>query len=126
MGLFTMTLRLGVAGLGRREKDTETDIEAGEKEVELPGHDRLKIAVSLNFIGDTCLRTNLVTKKALAYSLDGDVIAVITDNPSSAETIPFMLPEYDCVHLATIHEVEYWKIYIGKGKTQFKHFSHAL
>ncbi len=125
MGLFTMTFRLGATGLGRREEGTGA-IEVGEREVELPGHFRLKIAVSLNFIGDTCLRTNLVTKKALAYSLDGDVIAIITDNPSSAETIPFMLPDYDCVHLATIHEVEYWKIYIGKGKTQFKHFAHAL
>jgi TusA-related sulfurtransferase len=126
MSLFAMAFRFGGTGLGRREEGTETTIEAGEKEVELPGHDRLKIAVSLNFIGDTCLRTNLVTKKALAYSLDGDVIAIITDNPSSAETIPFMLPDYDCVHLATIHEVEHWKIYIGKGKTQFKHFAHAL
>lgn len=126
MSLFGMTLRFGVTGLSRREEDTETDIEAGEKEVELPGHDRLKITVSLNFMGDTCLRTNLVAKKALAYSRDGDVIAIITDNPSSAETIPFMLPDYDCVHLATIHEVEYWRIYIGKGIARFKHFSHPL
>ena len=126
MSLFGMALLFGGTGLGRREEDTETHIEAGEKAVELPGHERLTIAVSLNFIGDTCLRTNLVTKKALVYSLDGDVIAIITDNPSSAETIPFMLPEYDCVHLATIHEVEYWRIYIGKGIARFKHFSHAL
>lgn len=124
MGLFGIMLRLGVTDLGQRKEDTE--IKADEKEVELPGHDRLKIALSLNFMGDTCLRTNLVTKKALAYSQDGEVISVITDNPSSAETIPFMLPKCDCVHLATIHEVHCWKIYIGKGIARFKRFARAL
>lgn len=84
--------------------------------VTLPAVGPVRVAKSLNFLGDTCLRTNLLTKRALAYSEDGEVIEILTDNPSSSETIPFMSPNYNSVHLATVHSEQCWKIYLRKGK----------
>lgn len=89
-------------------------VSAHHASVDIPGHGCLPIA-SLSFLGDTCLRTNLVTKRVLAQMADGEVIEIVTDNLSSVETIPFMSPNYDGVHLATIHAESCWKIYIRKG-----------
>lgn len=86
-----------------------------EQPVEIPGHGCLRLARSLNFVGDTCLRTNLVTKRALAEVANGAVIEIVTDNLSSVETIPFMSPNYNGAHLATVRAESCWKIYIRKG-----------
>lgn len=86
------------------------------KQVDLPEHGVLTIAASLDFIGDSCLRTNLLTKKALDQAVAGDVLEFVSDNLSSVETIPFMLVNYDCVHLATHQEQQCWKIYVQKCK----------
>jgi len=114
-----ITSLLGVTGLldliGLRPKDEiVATIEETHEFVELPEHGRQRIVTSLNLLGDTCLRANLLTKKVLAVSHDGDVIEIVSDNLSSVETIPFMSPNYNCVHLATLHEEQCWKIYIRK------------
>jgi TusA-related sulfurtransferase len=105
---------LAFLGLIERPKvDASWTIRADEL-VEIPGHGQQKIAIALNFVGDTCLRINLVTKRALAYCIAGDVIEIVTDNLSSVETIPFMSPSYNFIHLATVHDQTCWKIYLGK------------
>lgn len=120
MDLFGITFRSVLDGLVRADDEVETTTGNGRrKEIELPEYGALKITQWLDFMGDTCLRTNLVTKKAMSYSSDGDVIEIITDNPTTVETIPLMLPNYNCVHLATSHEGDYWRIYIGKGNVWF-------
>lgn len=110
---------LGLDGLaerfGLRERTHSAQRACAEPEVEVPGHGRLKLTLSLDFMGDTCLRTNLVTKRALAEVPDGAIIEIVTDNLSSVETIPFMSPNYDGVHLATVHAESCWRIYIRKG-----------
>ena len=90
---------------------------AGVKEewVEISGYGCLYVTLSLNFIADTCLRTNLLTKRALAEAADGDVIEIITDNLSSVETIPFMSPNYNGLHLATCQDAQCWRIYVQKN-----------
>ncbi len=84
------------------------------KRVELRRHGMLSVDASLAFIGDGCLRTNLLTKNALDRARAGEIIEIISDNLSSVETIPFMLVNHSCVHLATIHDQHCWKIYIRK------------
>ncbi len=84
------------------------------KHVELPRHGRLEIALSLDFVGDSCLRTNLLTKKVLDHARPGDVVEIVSDNLSSVETIPFMLGNYNCVHLHTSREAQTWRIYVRK------------
>ena len=82
--------------------------------VEIRDYGCLYITRSLNFIGDTCLRTNMVTKPALAEVSCGDIIEIITDNLSSIETIQFMTPNYSGVHLFTCQTAKCWKIYVQK------------
>lgn len=111
--------QLGLDGLaamlGLRAAERGGPPKLAERHAEIPGHGRLALTVSLDFVGDTCLRTNLVTKRALAEVPDGAIIEIVTDNLSSVETIPFMSPNYDGVHLATVHAESCWKIYIRKG-----------
>ena len=84
----------------------------------LPAHGLVAVSESLNFLGASCLRTNLRTKKAMSLAASGDVLEILTDNPSAAETIPFMLPNYGCMCLATIHEQQRWILYVKKQKGQ--------
>lgn len=84
------------------------------KRVELPRHGQLEIARSLDVVGDSCLRTNLLTKKVLDHARPGEVVEIVSDNLSSVETIPFMLANYRCVHLHTCREAQNWCIYIRK------------
>lgn len=86
------------------------------KQVELPRLGTLHVDLSLDFTGDNCLRTNLVTKNALDRARDGAVIEIVSDNLSSVETIPFMLASHNCQHLATVHEQQCWKIYVRKHR----------
>ncbi|MHB8166281.1 MAG: hypothetical protein ACYDDT_05855 [Sulfuricella sp.] len=73
---------------------------------------------SLDFVGDNCLRTNLLTKLILDKAVAGAVFEISSDNLSAVETIPFMLPNRNCEHLATIHEPTCRKIYVRKRETQ--------
>lgn len=72
------------------------------------------VTVARDFIGDTCLRTNLLTKMALDRCPPGAVLEIATDNLASVETIPFMLPGHGCTHLGTIRTDAGWKIYARK------------
>jgi TusA-related sulfurtransferase len=67
-----------------------------------------------DFTGDTCLRTNLATKRMLDAAEPGQVLEIISDNLSSVETIPFMLEGHGCEHLATVHQGDHWRIYARK------------
>jgi TusA-related sulfurtransferase len=110
LGLYDIAEALGLRAPARTGQASVT-----ERSAEVPGHGRLTLRLSLDFMGDTCLRTNLVTKRALAEVPDGAVIEIVTDNLSSVETIPFMSPNYNGTHLATVHADSCWKIYIRKG-----------
>ena len=86
----------------------------GQKQVDLPGHGVLFVDESLDFVGDNCLRTNLLTKLLLDKALAGAVFEICSDNLSAIETIPFMLPNCNCEHLFTVHEATCQKIYVRK------------
>lgn len=88
--------------------------EAVPHDVELPRHGRVSVARSLDVVGDNCLRTNLLTKKALDHARPGEVVEILSDNLSAVETIPFMLPNHQCVHLATRRDAACWRIYARK------------
>ena len=84
------------------------------KIVTLPTHGEIAVDVVCDFTGDTCLRTNLLTKMTLDHCSRGDVVEIATDNLASVETIPFMLAGHGCVHLATLRTSSDWKIYARK------------
>jgi TusA-related sulfurtransferase len=84
------------------------------KTVELPAHGTILVDGACDFTGDTCLRTNLLTKMALDHCAAGAVLEIASDNLASVETIPFMLPGHGCIHLATVRSPTGWLIYARK------------
>ncbi len=85
------------------------------REVDVPGHGTLLASTSLDLTGQSCLRTNLATKRALDAAPAGAVIEIVSDNLSSVETIPFMLAGHGCNHLGTVHVEGSWRIYVRKS-----------
>ncbi|PLX35118.1 MAG: hypothetical protein C0605_11280 [Hyphomicrobiales bacterium] len=73
-----------------------------------------EITNSVDCIGDSCPRPQLMTKKALGAAAAGEVVEVMVDNPSSMEAIPPMMDELDASHLETVKEARCWKIYLRK------------
>lgn len=108
---------IGLAWIGVRHRMTRTN-RLKLKQVELPRHGKLLVDDSLSFIGDNCLRTNLLTKLVLDKAAAGAVFEISSDNLSAVETIPFMLPNCNCEHLATVHESTCIKIYVRKCEAQ--------
>jgi len=108
---------IGLAWVGIRHRLTRTT-KPGLKLVELPGHGTVWVDESLNFVGDNCLRTNLRTKLLLDKAVAGTVVEICSDNLSAIETIPFMLPNCNCEHLATIHMPTCQKIYVRKRESK--------
>ena len=84
------------------------------KEVALPGHGVVRLNKLLDFVGDNCLRTILITKLTLNKAAPGTVLEICSDNLSAIETIPFMLQQCNCDHLATINDVDCHRIYLRK------------
>jgi len=104
---------IGLALIGIRHRLLRTST-AGRKQVELPGHGTIWVDETLNFVGDTCLRTNLLTKLILDRAGAGLVFEISSDNLSAVETIPFMLPNCNCEHVATVHGLACQKLYVRK------------
>lgn len=72
------------------------------------------IARSVDCIGDSCPRPQLMTKKAVKEIGPGEVVEVLVDNPSSVEALPPMCDELGAVHLETQQAPRCWKVYIRK------------
>lgn len=73
-----------------------------------------KIAQTVDCIGDSCPRPQLMTKKAMRDLQSGDVVEVVLDNPTSVEALPPMCGEMAATHLETIKDARCWKVYIRK------------
>jgi TusA-related sulfurtransferase len=101
--------------LGIRAKTPRhAEIEKTNVLVTLPDHGEQRIAYSLNLLGETCLRIYLVAKKCIINARAGEVVEIMTDNLASIETIQFMAPTYDFLHLATVHDEGTWRLYLRK------------
>lgn len=73
-----------------------------------------KIARSVDCIGDSCPRPQLMTKKAVGEAKAGDVVEVVLDNPTSVEALPPMCTEIAATHLDTVKDARCWKVYVRK------------
>lgn len=102
---------MGIFGLGKKQEEKER---AGG-EVELSDGKIYNIALKIDCIGDSCPRPQLMTKKALADCVSGDVVEVLIDNPSSVEAIPPMLDDLNSSHLETVKATRYWQVYVIKN-----------
>jgi len=84
------------------------------REVVLDDGQTLAVKQSVDCLGDSCPRPQLMTKKAAKEAAPGDIIEVVIDNPSSMEAIPPMCDEISCTHLATLKADHCWQIYVRK------------
>ena len=100
---------MGLFGKKKQQPDSSEP-----KEVTLGSGVTVKIAKSVNCLGDSCPRPQLMTKKAVNEIGPDDVIEVIVDNPSSMEAIPPMCHEINCTHLETVKGDRGWNLYIRK------------
>ena len=73
-----------------------------------------RIAKTVDCIGDSCPRPQLMTKEAVREMNSGDVVEVMLDNPTSVEALPPMCGEMAAKHLDTIKDARCWKVYIRK------------
>lgn len=99
-------------GLFSKKKDTAAD--AAGHEASLSDGTTVTVAKSVDCLGDSCPRPQLMTKKAVGEVGVGDVVEVIVDNPSSVEALPPMCDELGATHLETVQEPRCWKVYIRK------------
>lgn len=99
-------------GLFGKKKDAAASGPVGE--ATLSNGNVITITQSVDCIGDSCPRPQLMTKKAVGQVGTGDVIEVLVDNPSSVEALPPMCDELGATHLETIQAPRCWKVYIQK------------
>ncbi|MCW8835030.1 MAG: sulfurtransferase TusA family protein [Rhodospirillales bacterium] len=100
---------MGLFGSSKDKKKAEKP--AGEITL---GGTTYTISRTVDCIGDSCPRPQLMTKKALNEAAPGDVIEVLVDNPSSTEAIPPMMNDLGASHLETIKAERCWEIYVQK------------
>lgn len=82
--------------------------------VELPGGEIVHVSHVADCMGAACPRPQLVTMKMLEAMGKGDVLELISDNPTTVETIPALAMVLYSRHLATLHTDNGWRIYIRK------------
>ena len=99
---------------GRKKSNTEASA-AESTEVTLSNGNTYRIKQIVDCLGDSCPRPQLMTKKALTNAASGEVIEVLIDNPTSMESIPSMMPELNSVHLDTIKEDRYWRVFVSRS-----------
>lgn len=85
-------------------------------QVELPGGEIVQISHTADCMGAACPRPQLVTMSTLETMEKGDVLELISDNPTTVETIPALAMVLYSQHLATLHTDSGWRIYIRKDE----------
>lgn len=85
------------------------------RELEIEGVGRIALVRSVDCIGAMCPRPQLLTLKVVGEIRLGDVIEVLTDNPSAMEGFPALAQALNCEHLKTLGEPGYWRMYLRKG-----------
>lgn len=102
---------MGLFGFGN--KDAEPSKPAGQ--VTLSDGATYPIAATIDCLGDSCPRPQLMTKKAVGKAATADVIEVLIDNPTSMEAIPPMCPALGATHLETVKAGPQWQVYLRKN-----------
>jgi tRNA 2-thiouridine synthesizing protein A len=84
------------------------------REVDLAGLGVLALVRSIDCIGAMCPRPQLLTMKVLGEVRSGEVVEVLSDNPSAVEGFPALAQALNCEYLKTVRETDYWRMYLRK------------
>lgn len=101
-------------GLFSRKKDSAKDTEPGNDSVTLDDGRSFIVTATVDCIGDSCPRPQLMTKKAMTGAESGAIIEVKIDNPTSMEAIPPLMPELGGTHLGTVKAERHWRVIVQK------------
>lgn len=85
------------------------------REVDIPGVGMVRLVRTVDCMGAMCPRPQLLTLKVLGEVEPGDVIEVVSDNPTAVEGFPALAQTLYCTHLTTIRAGDSWRIYLRKG-----------
>ncbi|MGE0080595.1 MAG: sulfurtransferase TusA family protein [Thiohalomonadaceae bacterium] len=73
------------------------------------------VARTLDCLGAACPRPQLLTMKVMEQLREGEVIELLSDNPATVETLPALMFAVCGTHLATVKDVDHWRVYMRKG-----------
>jgi tRNA 2-thiouridine synthesizing protein A len=99
----------------RRNRSQSALRQCVDYRVALPGLGKLPVSIQIDCIGASCPRPQMLAIKALEQVNDGDIIELISDNPSSVESLGSLMEVLDSTRLATLKEARQWRIYLRKG-----------
>ncbi len=96
-------------------RTTDTNVSAEPHSVHLEGAGKVLIARTLDCIGATCPRPQLLTMRILDGLEEGEVIELLSDNPATVETLPALMFSHGGTHVATVKQRDLWRVYMRKG-----------
>jgi tRNA 2-thiouridine synthesizing protein A len=102
---------MGLFSSGKNKSDTND----ANVTVTLSDGQTVSVSTSVDCLGDSCPRPQLMTKKAVSKAGSGDVVSVLVDNPTSMEALPPMCDGMDAVHLETLPDQRGWQVIIRKN-----------
>ena len=84
--------------------------------VDLPNIGQVAVSHTVDCVGAACPRPQLIAMQLLGKMESGDILELVSDNPTTVETIPALAMVLYSKHLATLHTDNDWRIYILKGE----------
>ena len=109
------TCMQGVAWFVGVHKHAERVTTYVAREIDVPGVGTVHLVRSVDCLGAMCPRPQLLTLKVLGEIEPGDVIEVVSDNPTAVESFPALAQSLYSTHLTTIRHGDNWQIYLRKG-----------
>ena len=95
---------------GRRSNKSRNKAPASTTTVTMDDGQAFTITTTVDCIGDSCPRPQLMTKSAMAKATSGDIIAVDVDNPTSMEALPAVIKDNGGTHLGTVRQARHWQV----------------
>ena len=104
MGLFT-------------KKTTEKTVDNNDNNptITLDNGDIINVTKTIDCLGFSCPRPQLMTKGAMNDAKSGDIIKIVIDNPTSMESLASMQSELSSTHLGTVFSDQSWKVLLQKN-----------
>lgn len=84
------------------------------RQVELRDGRTVNVRQRVECLGDGCPKPQLLTLKALSLVEPGEVVELVTDSVTAAETISAMMNLADGEYLATERDEGIWRVYIQR------------
>ena len=104
MGLFTKKTTNKVSS------DSDND-----STIALDNGNVINITRTIDCLGFSCPRPQLMAKGAMNDAKSGDIIKIAIDNPTSMESLASMQSELNSMHLGTVFSDQSWKVLLQKN-----------